>query len=185
MSPLLRRRPVLTTLAVAAASAAATVVLGGCAVLSSFLPTSAPVRDATGTITEAEEHTDVFALRVGDCLAADGGPEPFGVDGAPEGEDVWEAPTVPCSEPHETEIYHAVQLGGEEFPGEDALGLRADDACYAAFTPFVGLEYEESYLDYTLIMPTAQSWSGGDREVLCLIGDPSSLVTGTLEDSGV
>lgn len=181
---LLSRRPLIAGPAVVLASAAATLVLGGCAVLSSFVPAVEPERDASGAVTEGEEHTDVFALRVGDCLAAEGRFEWDGTDDA-ELEDVAEAPTVPCSEAHETEIYHAVQLSGDRFPGDEQVGQRADETCHDAFSAFVGLSYEESYLDFTWLVPTEDGWAGGDHEVLCLIGDPSGLVTGSLEGAGV
>ena len=131
---------------------------------------AAPVRDESGAISESSDNTDVFSLRVGDCL----------LDDSSAAEEVMEAPTVPCSEPHDYEAYHSVMLTGDAYPGDDVVAADADQACYDAFEPFAAFVYEDSVLDYTFYRPTEGSWEAGDREVLCLIGDMQGQVTGTL-----
>ncbi|MDD7928105.1 septum formation family protein [Microbacterium thalli] len=151
--------------------AALTVVLvaTGCSG-SPFSTAQAPVRDESGSITETNESTDVFAIRVGDCL----------LDAGTMETEVTEAPTVPCGEPHDFEAYHAQNIEGDEYPGSEGVQTQAEQVCYDAFTAFVGMSYEESVLDFNYYVPTTGSWDAGDREILCMIGDPQGQVTGSL-----
>lgn len=113
-------------------------------------------RDEAGAIVE-EGEVGAFRIQVGDCLITP--------DGATEIESVQ---GVPCSEPHSDEVYHAFNIAGSVFPGDEAVGLQADQGCYEAFESFVGATYEESIYDFGAIYPTAGSWNElGDREVLC------------------
>ena len=122
---------------------------------------SQPTRDAqSGEITEAVDDADVFALRVGDCLGSYG-----------EGEST-SVPTVPCGEAHQEEVFASTDLPDGDFPDDDARMARAEDGCMLASTEFGGLAYDDSVLDITTIEPTEQSWTDGDREVLCLVHDP-------------
>lgn len=160
-------------ISLAVVAAVVAVGLSGCSIVDQFLPSSQPVRDAeTGEITEEVDNADVFAVRVGDCLNT------AGLDTADEISDV---PVVPCSEPHDDEVYYSYTLEDGEYPGEDAIIADAGETCVAEFSTFVGLAYEESVLDYWPMYPTAGSWENGDREVLCIAWDPSGAkLTGTL-----
>lgn len=153
------------------AALAIALVASGCSALSAFTGggAAAPVRDESGAITESNESTDVFAIREGDCLLDNGSQA-----------EVTEAPTVPCSDPHDYEAFHAENIAGEDYPGRDAVDAQADQACYNAFSTFVGISYEESVLGYNYYVPTEGSWGAGDREILCLIGDSQGQVTGSL-----
>lgn len=137
---------------------------------SPFSSAQAPVRDESGAITETNESTDVFALRVGDCL----------LDAGSMDTEVSETPTVPCAEAHDYEAYEAQDIPGEEFPGDEAVATQAEQVCYDAFTPFVGMSYEESVLNFNYFVPTAASWDAGDREILCLVYDEAAQTTGSL-----
>lgn len=160
-------------IALALVAAAAAVALSGCSIVDQLLPAEQPVRDAeTGEVTEEVDNADVFAIRVGDCLNTSD------LDTTDEVSDV---PVVPCSDPHEDEVYHAYTLEDGEYPGEEAIVADADTTCVAEFATFIGLAYEQSVLDYWPMYPTAGSWENGDREVLCVAWDPSGAkVTGTL-----
>jgi len=155
-------------------AAALTVALlaTGCSTLNAFTGggAAAPVRDESGAIAESNESTDVFAIRVGDCM----------LDSGTADTEVTETPTVPCGEAHDLEAYHAQDIEADEFPGIEAAQTEAEQVCYDAFAPFVGISYEESVLGYNYYVPTQGSWDAGDREILCLIGDPQGQVTGTL-----
>ncbi|KRA22988.1 hypothetical protein ASD65_00030 [Microbacterium sp. Root61] len=159
-------------LAAAAIVLTAMVTLSGCSMLDQFLPSSQPVRDAeTGEVTEEAGNADVFAVQVGDCLNT------AGIDT----EEVSSLPIVPCTEPHDDEVYFSYQVADGAFPGEEALIADAQEACAVEFTTFVGLAYEESALDLWPMYPTEGSWDSGDREVLCIAWDPSGAkLTGTL-----
>ena len=152
------------------------LALTGCSALEGVLSGGEPVRDdATGQIVEAAE-ASAFQIRVGDCMNS--GPEAQ----SEETFEVETVPTVPCSEPHDSEIYASHQLPDGDYPGDDAVALAGDEVCYEEFTGFVGKTWDESVLEYTMFFPTQESWeSMDDREVLCIVLDPSGDVTGSLK----
>jgi hypothetical protein len=146
------------------------VLLAGCSDFGEQAPDNQPVRDEEGLIVEPNDLTDAFALQLGDCLN----------DEALRGE-VQTVPTVACTEPHDGEIYASHQLEASPYPGNEAIIAQAEALCETSFDVFVGLPYLDSPLDYSFYHPTQQSWVTGDREVLCVIYDPSGPVTGSLE----
>ncbi|SMH28397.1 Septum formation [Rathayibacter oskolensis] len=151
---------------------AAVLALGltGCSGLNSLM--GGETRDeSSGEITEGGT-TDVFQLRVGDCLN----------DELTEtATEVTDVPTVPCTEPHSYEVFQNVTMAeADAYPGEDATVAQAETDCTAAFEGFVGLSYEESQYDFSYYYPTEQSWGGGDRVINCLITDPAGPNTGSL-----
>ncbi|WNB85714.1 septum formation family protein [Cellulomonas sp. ATA003] len=165
------RRPVAT----AGALVATALLLTGCSALQGAMGGVEPERDeATGEITEAAQ-ADAFALRVGDCLTLE-------AEVTEELQEFASVPTVPCEEAHDSEIYAAHDLEGDEYPGDDAVVASADELCLADFTTFVGTPYEESVLELTTFFPSSDSWSmQDDREVLCVVVDVEGGVTGTLQ----
>ena len=169
--------------------------LSGCSLqqLGDLVP-HAETRDDDGSIT-AGGTTDVFTLREGDCLddaalAAAPDDDPADVrpagdgDEAPDPRTVSDVSTVPCSEPHDFEVYAAVPLTGDAFPGDDAVDAQADDLCGRVFGPFVDSDYQDSIYDYQDYQPTSGSWSTGDRTVDCIVGDPAGKTVGSLAGIG-
>lgn len=121
-------------------------------------------RDASGIIVDSG-NVDAFAMRLGDCfdntisLASD------------EGGEVSTLPGVPCSEPHDNEVYAIFDVDYEAFPGDEPMAELAFNQCLAHFRAFVGLEYDSSVLDITALYPSATSWAQDDREVICAVYD--------------
>ena len=173
------RRP--TTTAVLLGTCVA--VLTGCSAVGDLVGGGGAVRDdTTGEIVEAAE-ADAFEIRVGDCL--DLGEEPATEEVTEEVTEVSSVATVPCGDPHDSEVYAAHQLDGDDFPGDQAVSESADELCYDGFADFVGLEYEDSELDFTTFFPTQDGWERlRDREVLCVAIDPDGGVTGSLAGVG-
>lgn len=145
---------------------AASLALAGCSLLGGA---------GTGTGVDpqpgAGENTDVFTIQVGDCLN----------DAGSEGEEVSEVPTVPCTEPHDSEAYASIIMDDGDFPGQQAANDQAVADCTIEFNAFVGLDYETSKLNFAYYFPTEASWANGDREILCLISDPAGKATGSLK----
>lgn len=156
--------PVLRPVTRAAALGAALLALGGCS-----LGPGEPERDGeTGEIVEASE-AGVLTITVGDCL-----------DAASLGEEVETVATIPCGEPHDSEIFAATLLPDGDYPGDDVVWEEAVDYCLPEFDRFVGVAFEESELDVFPLYPTEGSWNlADDREVLCIVVAPEP-VTGTL-----
>jgi len=143
--------------------------VAGCGVLEQEADPA--VRDeTTGEITESSE-ADVFSLKVGDCLNQ---------QASEEATEVSSVPTVPCSEPHDSEAYAAMDMPAGDFPGDQAVSDAADTFCYDEFEKFVGMNYDESVLELATFFPTAESWAEGDHEILCFVYSPDGPSTGTL-----
>lgn len=164
--------PCTRALAIVALSAAG-LALSGCSLLPSFTGGGTATRDDSGEVVEGNDDTDVFTLQVGDCL-----------NDATAAETVETIPTVPCTEPHDSEIYASIIMTGDTFPGTDAVIAEADTACLDAFEGFVGVSYADSLYYYSYYFPTEGSWEGGDREILCTIYDEAGQVTGSLQNIG-
>ena len=134
--------------------------------------TSDTTVDDTTVTTEAggSESTDVFALGVGDCVT----------DETEMTGEVTEVPIIDCNEPHASEVFHSFMMTDSELPDEAGIEAIVQDQCLPAFQSFVGLDYDDSVLEVNYLSPTPDSWEAGDRELLCLVYDPSGDVTGTL-----
>lgn len=116
----------------------------------------------------------VLTLEVGSCLND--------VD-QPIAQEMTEIPSVPCSDPHQSEVYAEVMVDDPSFPGVDAVAAFASEACEAEFGKFIGLPYDESTLSFHFYYPTQSSWAVGDRSVFCVVYDPAGESEGTLANS--
>lgn len=149
-----------------------TLALSGCGALLG--PESAP-RNERGTI-DASANAAASTLRIGDCMN-----EP--ADG-----EIQSVPVVPCTDPHEFEIFHEFNLQVDDFPQTDeAMDELTLPSCDAAFATFVGRGVEGSKLDYFTLTPTHESWTQGkDRTIQCAVGDPEAgKTTGSLRGSNI
>lgn len=122
------------------------------------------------TVPEGSESTDVFALGVGDCVT----------DESEMTGEVTEVPIIDCNEPHASEVFHSFMMTDSELPDQTGIETIVQEQCLPAFQSFVGLDYYDSVLEVNYLSPTPDSWDAGDRELLCLVYDPSGNVTGTL-----
>lgn len=144
------------------------VVLTGCA--------QAPGGEAPAEslVETAEPQSSVLELTIGDCV----------IDGAaPLSADLAELPTVPCSEPHDSELYAIVSAEDGSYPGVDDLVTQGQAKCQALFDDFIGLDFRSSLLDFHFYYPTPSSWVQGDRSIFCMVADPSVMVVGSLQGS--
>ena len=108
-------------------------------------------------------NTSVFDLREGTCFN-----DPVTTD-----EDlIEELSVVSCDAPHDNEVFALVNHPDDlnaPFPGQDAISEFADEQCKAVYYSYVGAAYADSLFSYSTYSPTAQSWSNGDREVICYL----------------
>ncbi len=121
-------------------------------------------RDQSGAVVDGGE-VGVFDVRVGDCL---------GSVGEPSDEGVSSLSAVPCDEPHDSEVFALVDHPGEpdaEFPGDEALADFAQERCAEEFATYVGLAYVDSRYGIATLMPSADTWADGDRELVCRATD--------------
>jgi hypothetical protein len=131
--------------------------IAGAAVATVIGITTVAERNSDGEITGAGA-VSAFEMRVGDCF----GDEAF------ENTEISEVPAVPCSQPHDNEVYATFDLSGE-WPGSERVEELAHEGCLERFVGAIGKSYEDSEIDYTPIYPTEGSWTErNDREVVCV-----------------
>jgi hypothetical protein len=119
--------------------------------------------------------TSVMSLQVGQCVN----------DKEQDEETVSTLPVVDCAQPHTGEVYALPVLADGEFPGDAAVGEKADELCSGKeFEDYVGMSYEESVTHISSIVPSAESWDGGHREIVCLLqNEEGTPTTGSLRGS--
>jgi hypothetical protein len=162
--------------------AAAAVAGAGLAIAAGVTATDDyTVRDASGRIVESGD-LGALAMRIGDCF--DDPERSIVFDTEDDADNIADAPTadpdsnqvvavqgVPCTSPHDGEVFAIYELPYEDLPSETKL---ADDAwfgCYQRFEDYVGTPYESSTLDIWTLTPTPEGWDAGDREVRCYVFD--------------
>jgi hypothetical protein len=152
------------------------VGIAGAAVAAVLGITTVAQRNDVGEITAAGS-VGAFEIRVGDCFN----------DEAFQSSEIEEIPAVPCSEPHDNEVYAAFDLTGEKWPGEPKVEELADQGCLERFAAAIGKRYDDSVLAYTTITPTEGSWDQvDDREVLCVAYHMEyDKLTATVRGSGM
>ena len=99
-----------------------------------------------------------------------------------------ELTAVDCAGEHAQESYAVVEFTAEDesadtFPGDDALGKFADGACAGEYGKYVGVDYLDSKLFYTYLLPSARSWEDDDRSVICFVTSAGEPLQGSAKDS--
>jgi membrane protease YdiL (CAAX protease family) len=102
-------------------------------------------------------------LEVGECAAVDWW----------EGQAVDRGSVVPCTEPHDLEVASRGALPGGPWDEVDLDDGRvadaAEDACLDAFERYVDADWDTSSFDHLPVLPSAERWDAGDRELVCLV----------------
>ena len=131
-----------------------------------LVPTPAE-RDQTCAIV-GEGEVSVFQVRLGDCFNDD---VPLAAPSEQASEtEIAGIAAVPCTAPHDNEVYAVFDLDLARFPGQEQIAVLAGEACLERFSAFVGQEYEASVLDILTMYPTGESFARRrDREVVCSV----------------
>lgn len=115
----------------------------------------------------------VSEVSEGDCFSdVPGGPE------LPSGQQF--VAVVPCVTGHASEVFANAEFPeppGAEYPGDEALGMRANEECRERFDNYVGSEYESSSLEIRYLYPTADDWDVDDRFFTCILTAPDGIST--------
>lgn len=125
------------------------------------------------------ETVSVFEIRPGDCFRA-----PAEITA-----ELTDLARVDCTEPHEQEAYALVEYTppfgvADLYPGDAALKDFADGACAAEFAEYVGVDYRDSQLFFTYLLPSARGWEqGNDRSILCFITTTGEQLTASVAGS--
>lgn len=133
------------------------LTIAGAAVAAAIGFSTVAERNEAGEITSAGS-VDAFEIRVGDCFD----------DDAFANSAINEIPGIPCTEPHDNQVYAMFDIPGE-WPGDEWVEDLAFEGCYNRFAETIGSSYEESVIDFTAIYPSQGSWKQrNDREVICV-----------------
>ena len=117
------------------------------------------------TATEPLADWDAFNTFVGECFDDAG-------------------PIVDCADPHDNEVYAIFAYEGgptAPYPGDAVLDAFAEDRCVAEFEPYVGIDYDSSRYTAYFLLPSAETWAEGDREVVCFLYDEEFLLEGSVQ----
>lgn len=131
------------------------------------------------------EGRSVFDVKVGECFRA---PKDITVE-------LTELAQVPCTDPHEQEAYALVDYedttttakpsGAASFPGVEALTAFAQGACAQEFEDYVGVDYRDSRLWFTYLLPSARGWEqDADRTTLCFVTTTGEQLTRSVAGTG-
>ena len=96
---------------------------------------------------------------------------------------------VDCDQEHAQESYAVVEYVAEgsqipdTYPGDDALAKFANGACAGEYGTYVGVDYLDSQLFYTYLLPTARSWEDDDRNVICFVTSAGEPLQGSVKGS--
>jgi hypothetical protein len=143
-------------IALAAVALVAVGALSSCSAISNIMDGDDAKRDGDGQVT-TESDSNAFKIKIGDCVKD------------MSGETIDDVVLVPCADEHLYEAYAATNLPDGSYPSSTDLQNKADTFCADEFATFVGVGHDESKFTFTYLYPTSQSWSQGDREVMCFI----------------
>jgi len=129
------------------------------------------------TRANAPRGVSVFHLQVGECVIP-----PTQVTA-----EIATVNVVACHVPHTQQVFALVSddVPGGNYPGASALKTFADGACLQHFQGFVGVDYRDSSLFYTYMLPSVRSWASGDRTVTCLITTTGQQLTTSVQRSNL
>lgn len=148
------------------AISAAWVVLGvGAAVIIAL------TADTDTTASGDNGQVSVNDIRLRDCL-----------NGLTEGRNIENLPVVPCTEPHDGEVFAEFPISGSAFPGDAAVTTQAEEGCVERLRNFAPEAAEDPNTQLYYLHPTAASWLTGDRDVLCVALSASGKRTGSIFD---
>lgn len=122
----------------------------------------------------------VFLVKAGQCFAA-----PTSVKA-----ELSSLTETPCDHPHAQEAYAVVPYASvsgsivSAYPGTDVLATFAQGACAQRFGAYVGVDYLDSKLFFTYLLPSARSWeTDADRNVLCFVTTTGGVLTTSVKGS--
>lgn len=131
--------------------------------------TTAPKRDNGGAVTQGGD-ISATALRVGDCI-----------NNLRDSNNVQSLPGVPCSQPHEGEVFAVFDLPAGDYPGgaavEDQVAKECNDRI-AAYSPGAAQDPDVGLFS---VYPLEKNWNSGDRQVVCIATAKSGATTGSIK----
>jgi hypothetical protein len=107
----------------------------------------------------------IFSLQVGECF---NGQNELGVT------------PLPCSSPHEAEVFATFSLPETAWPGDDAAQAEAKAGCQQRIASYVNPELATAPLSQEYIYPNELTWEAGVRTVICDVRSTNGPITGSV-----
>ena len=111
------------------------------------------------------EPAAVFSLQEGQCFNGQNG---LGVT------------VLPCTSPHQAEVFAAFLLPEDTWPGDDAVQAAAQAGCQTRITGYLNPQLTTSALSQEYIYPDEVTWAAGIRTVICDVRSDKGLITGSV-----
>lgn len=119
----------------------------------------------------------VFALKPGQCLNP-----PAKIQ-----QELTKVTVLSCNRPHTQEVYAVANYPSTSeatFPGTPTLKKYADGACAQRYKRYVGVDYADSALFFTYLLPSARGWAqGADRSVVCFVTTTGAQLRASVKGS--
>jgi hypothetical protein len=122
--------------------------------------------------------TSVFDIKVGECFNP---PEKVQAQ-------ISDVTSVDCSSAHTQEAYaivpYKVAAGStaSTYPGDAVLKTFANGACAQQYAGYVGVNYLDSTLFFTYLLPSARGWEqNDDRDVVCFVTTTGKPLTASVK----
>ena len=132
-------------------------------------------RSAGGTITGSGK-TDILSLRVGDCFQ-----NPTVGQATVK---VGQVTAVPCTTPHNAQVFAQFNATDATYPGAQALSAEAVKGCRARVATGVDKSKITATMTLHFVYPQASAWTEGKRTIRCLVVDSTKDLTSSLLPAG-
>ena len=110
----------------------------------------------------------VFDLRAGQCFDGQNG---LGVT------------VLPCTSPHEAEVFARFPLAEADWPGDDAVQSAAQAGCQQRVADYMNQQLATNALSQEYIYPDQVTWAAGVRTVICDVRSDDGLITGSVRQT--
>lgn len=115
-------------------------------------------------VTIKYHESAVFKLRQGDCVDSQNGQL---------------VSVLPCSSPHEGEVFGTFSLPASAWPGTAAVARAARAGCASRLTGYINPQLAIS-LAQSYVYPSEVAWKAGTRTVICEVRASSGQLTGSV-----
>lgn len=115
-------------------------------------------------VTIKYHESAVFKLREGDCVSTTNGQL---------------VTVLPCTTPHQAEVFATFTLPASAWPGTAALRQDASSSCASRLTAYINPQLAIS-LAQSYVYPNKVAWTAGTRTVICEVRAASGQLTGSV-----
>jgi hypothetical protein len=131
-----------------------------------YLSLNGASRNSSGVITH-KGSISALDLRIDDCVQLPSKLGPLAT-----------VTVIPCSQPHNGQVYTTIQATEADYPGVTPLEQQGFAACDAALPGFLGTA--ASSLQVVALVPNQVSWASGDRVQTCVAVNRAQKFTGDI-----